>query len=63
MQTRWFYRLSILYLALPFIFFLFGWIRLTIAIPLVLILLFTLYKLLFTNHQPSTTNYQPSTTN
>ncbi|MFN8400553.1 MAG: hypothetical protein U0X74_11090 [Anaerolineales bacterium] len=61
MQTRWFYRLSILYLALPFIFFLFGWIRLTIAIPLALILLFTLYKLLFTNYQPSTTNYQPST--
>lgn len=51
MQTRWFYRLSLLYLTLPFILFLFGWVRLTIAIPLSLILLFTLYKLLFTNYR------------
>ncbi len=51
MQTRWIYRLSILYLTLPFILFLFGWVRLTIAIPLALILIFTLYKLLFTNYQ------------
>lgn len=42
-------RLSILYLTLPFILFLFGWVRLTIAIPLAIIILFTLYKLLFTN--------------
>jgi len=45
------HRLSILYLTLPFILFLFGWVRLTIAIPLSLILLFTLYKLLFTNYR------------
>jgi len=55
-------RLSYLYLTLPFLLFLFGWVRLTIAIPLALILLFTLYKLLFTNYQsPPTTNHQPST--
>jgi hypothetical protein len=44
-------RLSILYLVLPFILFLFGWVRLTIAIPLAIILLFALYKLLITNSQ------------
>ena len=43
------HRLSILYLTLPFLLFLFGWVRLAIAIPLALIILFTLYKLLFTN--------------
>jgi hypothetical protein len=62
MQTRWFHRLSILYLTLPFILFLFGWVRLTIAIPLSAIILFTLYKLLITHHhQPSTNNFKPST--
>ncbi|GAB4496119.1 MAG: hypothetical protein OHK003_00100 [Anaerolineales bacterium] len=50
MQTRWIYRLSFLYLTLPFILFLFGWVRLTIAIPLSLIILFALYKLLTTNY-------------
>jgi hypothetical protein len=44
-------RISILYLTLPFLLFLFGWVRLTIAIPLAAILLFALYKLLFTNSQ------------
>lgn len=47
-------RLSYIYLTLPFILFLFGWVRLTIAIPLALILLFTLWQLL---KQPSTTHY------
>ena len=42
-------QLSLLYLTLPFLLFLFGWVRLTIAIPLALIILFTLYKLLFPN--------------
>lgn len=42
-------QLSILYLTLPFILFLFGWVRLTIAIPLSVIILFALYKLLFPN--------------
>ncbi len=45
-------RLSYIYLLLPFILFLFGWVRLTIALPFALILLFALYKLLFTNYQP-----------
>ena len=57
MQTRWIYRLSILYLTLPFILFLFGWVRLTISIPIALVLLFALYKLLITNHQSPITNY------
>ncbi len=70
MQTRWSHQLSILYLTLPFILFLFGWVRLTVAIPLALILLFALYKLLnlrqaqgeITNYQlPITINHQPST--
>ncbi len=39
-------RLSILYLTLPFLLFLFGWVRLTIAIPLALIILSTLWQLL-----------------
>ncbi|HAX68221.1 MAG TPA: hypothetical protein DCY14_01310, partial [Anaerolineae bacterium] len=51
-------RLSYIYLILPFILFLFGWVRLTIAIPLALILLFTLWQLL---KQPSTTHYSPFT--
>ena len=55
-------RLSYIYLTFPFILFLFGWVRLTIAIPLALILFVAIYKLLITHHQsPSTTNYQPST--
>lgn len=51
MQTRWLQRLSILYLTIPFLLFLFGWVRLAIAIPLAIIILFTLYKLLFTDYQ------------
>ena len=55
-------RLSYIYLTFPFMLFLFGWVRLTIAIPLALILFVAIYKLLITHHQsPSTTNYQPST--
>lgn len=54
-------RLSYLYLTLPFILFLFGWVRLTIAIPLSIIILFALYKLLVTNHKPSIINHQSST--
>ena len=45
------HQLSLLYLTLPFILFLFGWIRLTIALPFALVLLFALYKLLFPNSQ------------
>lgn len=49
-------RLSILYLTIPFLLFLFGWVRLSIAIPLAAILLFTLYKLPIPN--PQSTNSQ-----
>jgi len=38
-------KISILYLILPFLLFLFGWLRLSIAIPISLIIIFTLYKL------------------
>jgi hypothetical protein len=49
------YRISILYLTLPFLLFLFGWLRLSIAIPISLIILFTLYQLL---KQSPITNYE-----
>jgi hypothetical protein len=58
-----FHRLSILYLVLPFLIFLFGWIRLIIALPLSLILLFALYKLLNANYQLPTSNTQSPTPN
>ncbi|HCR72391.1 MAG TPA: hypothetical protein DIW23_13160 [Anaerolineae bacterium] len=58
------HRISILYLIFPFLLFLFGWFRLSIAIPISLIIIFTLYKLL-KNNSPilqlpkySITNYQ-----
>ncbi|NOH01313.1 MAG: hypothetical protein HND47_04750 [Chloroflexi bacterium] len=41
---KYLHRISILYLALPFVLFLFGWVRLTIAIPLAIILLFALWR-------------------
>ncbi|MBI5964564.1 MAG: hypothetical protein HY863_13885 [Chloroflexi bacterium] len=40
------HRISILYLILPFLLFLFGWVRLTFAIPIAIILLFALWQLL-----------------
>ncbi len=39
-------RLSILYLALPFFLFLFGWVRLSIAVPLAAIILYALWRLI-----------------
>ncbi|MBL8091719.1 MAG: hypothetical protein JNJ43_15385, partial [Anaerolineales bacterium] len=39
-------RISIVYLIFPFLLFLYGWLRLSIAIPISLIILFTLYQLL-----------------
>jgi hypothetical protein len=42
-------RLSIIYLTIPFFLFLFGWVRLSVALPLAIILLFALYKMLFDN--------------
>ncbi len=53
-------RISILYLILPFSLFLFGWVRLSIAIPLAVILLIALWQLL-KNDQPPTINCQPAT--
>ncbi|MCB9111107.1 MAG: hypothetical protein H6634_07640 [Anaerolineales bacterium] len=60
-------RLSYLYLILPFILFLFGWVRLTIAIPLAVIIFFALWQLLkespltpsslFTHHWSLNTAY------
>ena len=38
-------RISILYLIFPFLLFLFGWVRLSIAIPISLIIIFTIYQL------------------
>jgi len=54
-------RLSYIYLTLPFLLFLFGWVRLTIALPLALVLLFVLYNLIFTDHQSPTSISPPST--
>jgi hypothetical protein len=51
------HRLSILYLTLPFLLFLFGWVRLSIAIPLALILLFALWQLV---NQSPVSNLQSS---
>ncbi|MBI5944950.1 MAG: hypothetical protein HY864_11325 [Chloroflexi bacterium] len=50
------HRISILYLTLPFIIFCLGWLRLSVAIPIVIILLFALWQLL-KNANPIT-NYQ-----
>lgn len=54
-------RISILYLTLPFFLFLFGWVRLAIAIPLAIVLLFALYKLLFTNDRLPTFRFSLNT--
>ena len=54
---KYLHRISILYLTLPFLLFLFGWVRLIFAIPLSLVLLFALYKLLFTNYQLPTFHF------
>jgi hypothetical protein len=55
-------RISIVYLTFPFLLFLFGWLRLSIAIPISLIIIFTLYQLLkqspISNLQSPITNYQ-----
>ncbi|MCA2000698.1 MAG: hypothetical protein LDL51_02410, partial [Chloroflexi bacterium] len=60
MQTRWLSRISILYLALPFILFALGWLRLSIAIPIVIIILWAVWKLLT---QSPTSNLQLPITN
>ena len=45
MQTRWLYRITYLYLTIPFIIFCMGWLRLSIAIPVVAIIVWVLWKL------------------
>jgi hypothetical protein len=55
------HRISILYLSLPFLLFLFGWVRLSIAIPLALVIFLALYKLLLTNHPLPTVHRSLST--
>ena len=46
MQTRWLSRITWLYLILPFIIFCMGWLRLTIALPLVTIILWAVWQIL-----------------
>ena len=45
MQTRWFTRVTYLYLTIPFIIFCMGWLRLSIAIPVTAIILWVLWLL------------------
>jgi hypothetical protein len=54
MQPRWLTRISILYLVLPFILFVLGWLRLSIAVPVVLLILWAIWKLFA---QSPITNY------
>lgn len=55
-------RLSILYLILPFFLFLFGWVRLAVAIPLAVVLLFALHRLQITNYESPFSNFPLSST-
>jgi hypothetical protein len=50
------HRLSILYLTFPFILFCLGWLRLSIAIPVVLIILWAIWKLFAQSTNPQSTN-------
>jgi len=42
---KWLHRLTYLYLLLPFIIFCLGWLRLVIALPIVLLMLWVVWKL------------------
>jgi hypothetical protein len=46
MQTRWLFRITYLYLTIPFIVFCMGWLRLPIAIPVAVIIIWGLWQLL-----------------
>ncbi|MBI5953582.1 MAG: hypothetical protein HY865_18150 [Chloroflexi bacterium] len=50
------HRISILYLTFPFILFCLGWLRLSIAIPVVLIILWAIWKLFAQSTNPQSTN-------
>lgn len=52
---KFLHRISILYLILPFILFLFGWVRLSIAIPIAVIILLTIWILI---RQPPASNHK-----
>jgi hypothetical protein len=53
MQTRWLYRLTYLYLLIPFILFCLGWLRLVFAISVTVIIVWVFYRLdNFTQSEP-----------
>jgi len=57
---KWFTRITWFYLALPFIIFCMGWLRLSIAVPITAIILWSIWKL-FTQSpipNPQLPNYQ-----
>lgn len=45
MQIRWLYRITYLYLLLPFILFCLGWLRLFIALPIAVLMFWALWRL------------------
>ncbi|HCK67535.1 MAG TPA: hypothetical protein DHW49_14840 [Anaerolineae bacterium] len=55
------HRISILYLIFPFLLFLFGWLRLSISIPIFLIIIFTLYQFLKQDFPLSTFRFSKTT--
>jgi hypothetical protein len=46
MKNYWFYRITYLYLIIPFIIFCMGWLRLSIALPIVGLIIFVLWQFL-----------------
>jgi hypothetical protein len=44
MHTRWLYRITYLYLTIPFIIFCMGWLRLAVAIPIVAFIVWVLWR-------------------
>ena len=45
MQTRWLFRITYLYLTIPFIIFCMGWLRLSVAIPVIAVILWAVWQL------------------
>ena len=56
------YRLTVFYLALPFVIFCFGWLRLSIAVPITIIIFWAVWKIFkqspIPNPQSPITNYR-----
>jgi hypothetical protein len=50
MKTRWLYRITFLYLLIPFIIFCMGWLRLAVMIPVAALLLLVAFQLM--RHAP-----------